>query len=140
MIRYSWRVYGTPKGQPRPRLGRRGSVYNPPTAKAWKQSIKRLLAAEGYPEEPLTGPVSVSLLFRMGRPPSHYLKSGRLKKATKREHLQTPDIDNLSKAVLDAMTDLGVWVDDCNVIHLEVHKRWSKQIDAGVSIEIRAPH
>jgi len=140
VIHFAWRVYGIPKSQPRPRLGRGGFAYNPPTAKAWKRAIKRLLASEGYPEEPLTGPVTMSLMFRMPRPPSHYLRGGGLKKSTKREHLQTPDIDNLVKAVLDAMTDLGVWVDDCNVIHLEVHKRWSRPEDAGVSIDLSAPH
>jgi Holliday junction resolvase RusA-like endonuclease len=36
-----------------------------------------------------------------------------------------PDVDNYAKAVLDACNAL-VWIDDSQIIELEVHKSWSK--------------
>jgi len=143
VIHYRWRVYGKPKAQPRPRAyrkGKRAAVYDPGTASAWKESVKRTLANEGYPQEPLTGPVTLTLLFRLPRPVKHYSGSEALKPSAPLDHLQKPDFDNLAKAVVDAMTDIGVWTDDCLVIHCEVHKRWSDEIDAGVEISLRAPY
>ena len=138
MIKYRWRVYGMPKAQPRPRLTRRG-VYDPGTANAWKEAIKRVLASDGYPEEPLTGPITLGLFFRLPRPSGHYSGSEALRPSAPKDHTQKPDFDNLAKAVGDAMTDLGVWADDSQVIHCEIHKRWSDAIDAGVEISISTP-
>ena len=35
-----------------------------------------------------------------------------------------PDLDNLTKSVLDALNKI-VWVDDCRIVELTVRKRWS---------------
>jgi Holliday junction resolvase RusA-like endonuclease len=42
-------------------------------------------------------------------------------------HAQKPDADNVGKAVLDALTDCGAWVDDSQVASLPVIKRWAGQ-------------
>ena len=36
-----------------------------------------------------------------------------------------PDLDNLSKSVLDCMTDLGMWIDDSQVVKLDLTKAWN---------------
>ena len=39
-------------------------------------------------------------------------------------HTKKPDRDNLEKAVLDVLTQLGMWGDDCQVCGGEVLKRY----------------
>jgi Holliday junction resolvase RusA-like endonuclease len=61
-------------------------------------------------------------------------------------HAQKPDIDNLTKAVMDAMSErveklteatketmklAGVWQDDCQVADLTVRKRWCTSGEGG---------
>lgn len=104
-------VDGLPKGQPRPRAFRRGNhaaVYNPATAEGWKGQVA-LAAREHLPEEPLDEPLYVLLFFRLPRP----------KRLMRRQdpddaiwHIGKPDVDNLTKAVLDALTQIGMWRDD----------------------------
>jgi len=62
-----------------------------------------------------------------------------LKLASPLNHECKPDLDNLAKAVLDAMTVGGWWGDDCQITDLRVRKEWAGvgQL-AGCGIEIRA--
>jgi Holliday junction resolvase RusA-like endonuclease len=84
--------------------------------------------------------LSLCIEFRMPRPKGHY-GSGRnadaLKPSVPREHVCTPDLDNLIKAVMDAMTVSGWWVDDSQVVEFgRMSKRWASKGDAGATITI----
>ena len=135
-------IYGQPKPQPRPRAfvrGARAGIYNPPNADEWKAHI-----AEGllrYANMDFDDPFMLILKFYMPRPKSHYgtgRNAGKLKDKAPFHHLQTPDVDNLTKAVMDAITVLNVWGDDCQVISLQATKAWAEQPeDAGVEIIIK---
>lgn len=118
-------VTGSPKGQPRPRATRRGNhagVYDPGTADAWKSAIRCDWKALG--EDLFATPVKVELRFIFTRPKSHLNKHGEPKLSAPKHHIQKPDVDNLAKAVLDALTDAGAWRDDNQVSHLSVRKAW----------------
>ena len=43
-----------------------------------------------------------------------------------RPHINKPDVDNAAKLILDVMTDLGYWHDDCQISCLTVQK-WKHQ-------------
>ena len=59
-----------------------------------------------------TGPVAVDIVFYLARP-----------KTVKRVMPHTrPDLDQLSRAVLDALPVAGVWVDDAQVVNLHAVK------------------
>jgi len=87
--------------------------------------------------EPYWQPVYISLNFASHRPSSHY-GTGRnaqtLKPSAPDFPAKVPDIDKLTRAVLDSMTSI-VWVDDAQVVRLHATKgfvhRWQEQ---GVSI------
>jgi len=119
-------VAGHPKGQPRPRAVRRGAhagVYDPGTADAWKSAV-RDDALRNRPSQPMDGPVAVSLTFIIPRAKS------RVRKATAHLplwHDGKPDADNLAKAVLDALTPLGFFGDDAQVVRLTTDKRSAAQ-------------
>ncbi len=92
----------TPKGDP---------------VNTYKAAIQ-LAASVVYKTAPITGPVAVTLLFLFPRPKSMVWARRpmpRAHKATK------PDIENVAKAVLDALTG-QLWVDDAQVASLSVVK------------------
>ena len=127
---YVW-VAGVPKAQPRVKpcvRGRHAGVYTPDTADGWKAEVRRAALANCSTPEPLRGPLSVQLTFLMPRPKS---RKGDVWHATK------PDGDNLTKAVLDALTDAGIWGDDAQVARQLVQKLYATGTnDAGCAIII----
>lgn len=131
---YTIRVAGTPKAQPRPRAVARGGfarVYDPGTADEWKESIKIAPVAPARPTAPIETAVRVCMTFRMPIP-----KTKAKTVPIGSDHTFKPDLDNLVKAVFDAMTDAGWWIDDCQVSHLTVSKVWSDE--PGAIIEVYA--
>jgi len=119
-------VQGIPKAQPRPRAcirGGRASVYDPGTAKSWRDAIY-LAAIEESGRDVLHGPLSLSIWFQMPRPKSHYRKSG-LNPEAPRLHSIRPDIDNLLKAVMDALNEARVWQDDDQVAQVYATKEYA---------------
>ena len=139
-------VMGDPIAQPRPRaryfakLGRAG-VYNPSNADQWKAQVKAVAERE-KPSQPFEGPLKLSVTFVMFRPSSHF-GTGKNREKLKPakayyHHRQKPDIDNLVKALMDAMEDAGIWLDDAQVSHIEMRKVWvrpSSKIGAYVTVE-----
>jgi Holliday junction resolvase RusA-like endonuclease len=130
-------IEGTPKPQARPRgfKGRHG-VFSPTTE--WKESVKYNGKQWGVK---FSGSLRVNMVFMFHRPKSHY---GTGKNATKRKDsapkymTSKPDLDNLAKAVLDALQDVNVIKDDSAVIELNLRKNYvSRHDDAqGMRIEI----
>lgn len=121
-------IYGEPKAQPRPRATARGGfarVYNPTSADHWKDAIVYHAKDQG---EPFLGPVSLEIRFDMPRPK-------HLRGTEQRPHTVKPDIDNLVKAVMDALTKAGWWIDDSKVWELKTSKQYAaKDEPSGVCI------
>jgi crossover junction endodeoxyribonuclease RusA len=136
-------VQGQPKAQPRPKAFARGGhakVYTPNTADEWKRRVRQAAEWQIRSREPLTGPVSVALVFDFPRPKAHFRtgrNAGVLKPTAPQAHDITEDVDNLAKAVLDAMTNAGFWDDDRRVERLTVCKRWVCGGTGGVTIEVQ---
>lgn len=114
---------GDPVGQPRPRARGflagskvRVQMYNPGTTNKWVKAIKA--AAAESSEYPKGTPLLVVLFFFFRRPKYHYgsrkgvpyLKDSAPVFATKK-----PDIDNIMKPPLDALTGL-MYHDDSSIV------------------------
>lgn len=135
-----WKAIGTPKGQPRPRAfvrNGRAAVYDNGTAESWKSDVAKACAdLEG---RRLHQSLGVVLAFYMPRPKSHFTAKGALKPLSPRFlHDKKPDVDNLAKAVLDALTGIGAWLDDDQVCELTARRYYeqSGSFPAGCVIRI----
>ena len=110
-------IHGTPKAQPRVKAYRRGShvgVYTPNTADEWKAQV--ILAASAYHQK-FEGTVMLEVEFYLPRPKSH----------KNDVYCQTkPDIDNLLKSTMDALSQAGVWHDDAQVAAVVMSKRYEQ--------------
>jgi Holliday junction resolvase RusA-like endonuclease len=124
---------GLPAGQPRVKataFGGHARVYTPITIKSndgirhehpsasWKMIVRneasKAMNASGD-HGPWLGPLRVDLTFFFPRPKAHFRSNGELKPNAPRWHTGKPDRDNSDKAVLDALTNLGIWGDDKQV-------------------------
>jgi Holliday junction resolvase RusA-like endonuclease len=126
----SFTVAGDPVPQPRIRATRTGRVYTPAGAHGpYKAAIGLAAAMQarriGWQCD--GGPIAVWIEFVFGRPPSHHNARGELRpKAPAYPGGGTGDIDNLEKAVLDAINDGGgVWLDDRQVVFVTKRKRYA---------------
>lgn len=113
---------------------------NPQKLKPWREAVRsdaaqHLESVHGDTWQPLTGPVSVRLLFAVPKPAS----------APKRRRVwpigaRSGDADKLARSVLDSLTDAGVWRDDSQVVHLDVWKDYPgpdvQQFVPGVRITV----
>lgn len=99
-------------------------VYDAGTAEGWKSQIATSWK-ENKPADfvQFTGPVGLFITFLIPRPKSHFLRSG-LRETAPFYCMKKPDVDNYAKAVMDALTVLGVFVDDSLVCDLRVIKRF----------------
>lgn len=116
----SFTVPGIPIAQPRVKataIGGYVRVYTPKTADAYKASVA-LAFGQAYSGSPLTGPVAASIEFVMPRTKSMIWKTRPMPSAP---HAKRPDIDNLAKAVMDALLGLA-WNDDAQVYELTMRK------------------
>ena len=129
-------IYGEPKPQKRPRASRRGKHIHMYSEKSeWRKHCTEQLSRFSITFDK---PLFVGLVFYMPRPKSHY-RTGKfshlLKDSAPKYHVTKPDCDNLSKAVLDAMTDAGIITDDSIIVKHDIYKKYATD-KAGVKIEI----
>ena len=128
---YILEVLGTPTAQGRPRATRMGKHIHVYDDKKSRNAKSNLLAAieDQAPETPLNCPLQVDLIFYIKRPKGHYgsgRNAGKVKASAPFLHTSRPDIDNLRKLVMDAMTDV-FWRDDSLVCVGTTEKMYSEK-------------
>lgn len=99
-------------------------AYDPARCKTFKEVVAwhaRIRAMEQGLSSPFEGPISISLIFQMGL-------NGKEPFHTKR-----PDIDNLAKAVKDALKGV-IYADDSQIVEAYLKKRYGEPM---VKIEVR---
>ena len=114
------------------RGGRAVLVDANPRLKAWRAQVRAAaeaaIAEDGW--ETLDEPCRAYLGFVMPRPQRPRWDVPAVK----------PDLDKLTRAVFDALTDAGVWRDDSRVVSMEVTKKYEDEDGAvpGVLVEVQS--
>lgn len=132
-----------PKGEAKGRLGVREVAGD--ALVQWRRAIvdRALDARANRPEwrtaRNMEEAYSVRLDFYIRRPKGHYLPTNSKRPAPAlREHalpypIGTPDVDKLTRAVLDGLTSAGIWFDDSQVIEVRAAKVFSDGLLGKVS-------
>ncbi len=128
----SFFVPGTPvaKGRPRAYKMHNGHIgtYTPDKTVDWERKV-RSYAYDVKPATPLDGPLTVCIEFTLLKP----------KSVSKKRQFPSvkPDLDNLEKAVLDAMNGL-IYTDDALICRKYGAKWYTNDASqVGVSVEIK---
>lgn len=129
--RFSYAI--EPSGKGRPRFSSRGSkkdgdfklrTHTDKKTASFERQIRDLCRLQMRGAPPATGPLSISVVFRLKRPST-----------VRRLHpTVTPDLDNLIKAVLDGMNRVA-WMDDAQIVEMLCRKEYSES--PGISLEMR---
>lgn len=130
-------VLATPRGQGRPRAGN-GTIYKAREDKAWEKLILTSYAAENPGAKPYSGAVKVSVETVIPVPISKPRRIQDDMMTGKIPAVKKPDVDNVAKAVLDALNG-GAWLDDKQVVMLTVKKRYGHPARLTVEIEEVCP-
>lgn len=108
-------VLGEPIPQGSMRAVARGRIVSDnERLRPWRDTVAWHVRDAMAGREPLTGPLEVNATFVLPRPPS----------APKRRWApeKKPDLDKLLRALLDAATTGGAWVDDAQVVAVTARK------------------
>jgi Holliday junction resolvase RusA-like endonuclease len=124
-------VYFEVKGDPVPkarartvRKGGRTWSFTPKKVAVWEKTVKA--EATKHFKQLLNGPIQVSMIFYMSRPQS------------RRKDIwvpTTPDLDNLEKAVLDALNGVA-YEDDRFVVAKNAQKKYIRRDEPRVCIRV----
>lgn len=135
-------VPGAPVTQGSKSVTKRGVMYdsNAAVLKPWRGLVTAVAARHRLPA-PLDGPVELRLRFFLPRPRSHY-RTGRNSHLLRDSAPPFPhgrgtgDLDKLTRAVGDSLTDAGVIVDDSIIVDERLSKRYAGAGTPGVVIEL----
>lgn len=109
-------IPGEPVAKERPRFTKSGIVYTPKKTKIFVALVRKI--ADKHFDEPLDGPIKMELVFCFPRPKSKIWKRKPMPREWKTSR---PDIDNLFKAVTDALNGIA-YKDDRQIVELHVKK------------------
>lgn len=118
------KIVGIPEPQARPRTFSRGGRIVTFSPKSNWYQIVYAGALEKRPKAPILGPIDLQARFWFPRP-----KSAKKDAFWK---ISRPDLDNLLKAIKDALTEAQWWVDDSQVSRIMMEKRY---VDGGYGKE-----
>lgn len=134
-MRYEFEVIGKIVGKQRPRVNMySGMVYTPGKTKDYETLIQQSFKIKYKNFMQLEGRISVEIIAYLAIPKS--AKKSEIPKMLNNEISPTkkPDVDNITKSVLDAMNNF-VFKDDNQVSKVAVEKRYGNVEKIVVKVE-----
>jgi Holliday junction resolvase RusA-like endonuclease len=101
--------------------------------KPWRAAVAAA-AVEAMPDGPVASPVDMELVFLFPRPKGHYGSRG-LRPSAPVYKTTKPDVDKLTRAVLDAITGIVIR-DDAQVVQLRAIKTFGDGAAIGARISV----
>jgi Holliday junction resolvase RusA-like endonuclease len=128
-------VPGQPQGKGRARVTRGGKhTYTPPKTKEYQSLVETMAwnaAKEYWCEEPLKA--TIECYYQIPKSMPKYKR--KLVEDGKLYPMVKPDLDNVAKAILDALNSI-IYKDDKQVVELIVTKHYSDTPRVDVTIEV----
>lgn len=120
-----------PLPQPRPRFARRGNfvtTYDTPKIKTYKKHIEIVVRNEMASKNirATERPLIINLIFTFAPPKSYPKYKVKEVMSGKIKYTKNVDVDNLAKAVMDAINGVA-YQDDRQVIELGVKKQYGEK-------------
>jgi len=125
-------IHGRPIPKQSARIGKHGG-YQPKRVQAYAEKVRVYCINALEKNEWVVSERPVAVTFNFCFPWPSNTKKALVDKRLPR--IKRPDVDNLSKASLDAMDSL--WIDDAQVSHLTVQKLNVPRGTEGVEITVR---
>lgn len=130
-------VPGAPVGKGRPRIGRVGAharMFTPAKTVSYESTVALAAQQAMQGRGLMQGAVSVHLLIDCPIPASWSQKKQAQAKAGQIHPTTKPDIDNVEKAIFDALNGV-VWRDDVQVVRVSKAKSYAATPGVRVSVE-----
>ena len=127
-------IPGTPGAKGRPRFNRKtGRTWTPAKTVKYETYLKQAMALQmqDLGLDPIDAPVKVVVVFYMPEPKTMAKK----RKGRGLPHSKRPDLDNLLKAVLDAMNEVVV-KDDSRIWWLVAEKHYAGGPGVEISVTV----
>lgn len=129
-------VEGEPKGKGRPRFTRSGHAYTPDATRQYEHliAVRAREAMRGLP--PIVKPTAIRMtIVATFRVPVSWPKKRRTAALQGvLHHTHKPDVDNVTKAVCDALNGI-VYEDDSQVVDIKVTKTYGEAPAVKIYIE-----
>lgn len=123
-----------PIAKARPRLGKYGT-YTPKTTVDYEKAVQLAYQNKFKKEKPFEKPVQMEINFYFQVPKS-YTKKQRLQfEEGDKPHTKKPDLDNLVKAVTDALNGFA-YKDDSQIYSMVIQK-WETLEESNIEIKIQ---
>lgn len=136
-------ILGEPVGEGRPRavrMGQRVRVHAAPKSAMWRAVAAQQMAAGWGDRPPWSALCGVTVTAYMPRPKSRPkdVSKETWKSGSAVSRAQKPDVDNIAKAVLDAIVQAGIIADDTQVVRLIVFRLMcGSETDATPRVDVR---
>ena len=125
-------IPGKPFAKQRARFSRRqGRAFTPAKTVAF-ENLVQAIGLENF-SEPLEGPVKIAVLAIFEPPPSWSKK--KQAEHIGKPHTQTPDFDNIQKAVCDGLNRVA-FADDRQIASASCQKFWGLKAQTIVAVEV----
>lgn len=129
MTTVTFTVAGTPKPKGSLRhVGKHRLVEQVKGGPEWRETVAWAARRAIRNNPPLVGPLAANIIVYVPRP--------RTVQRAYPTSQHDGDADKHARAILDALTQGGVWGDDCQVVDLFVRQRYADQIAPGAHISI----
>ena len=124
-------ILGTPIGKQRPRLSKYGT-YTPEKTVNYENYVKLCFINKYKNYTPTEKPLKAKITAFFEIPTSYSKK--KKKELIGQPHAKKPDIDNISKIILDGLNKLA-YKDDNQIAKLEIEKLYGEQAKVVLEIE-----
>lgn len=134
---YEVEILGEPVGKARPRMNTRtGKAYTPSKTKYYEYLVRQELAFKYRQiEQIIDDPIRVTIIAYFGIPKSTSKKRQSEMLKDNIRPTKKPDIDNITKIILDALNKF-IYKDDTQVVELVVRKYYDAIPKVYVKVEV----